>query len=183
MGHCLTCGKGRIETTVLPERTEDLGGVVAIIRNAVLVHCCSECGEELTEIPDMQKLVRAVALARAQIPMQLSGEEIRFFRRVLDMTQVEFAAVMGLDSAETISRWENNARGIGGYAEKLVRHNLCALLYKSVPAMEYDPETITRMRIRQREPDETLPPIVMERVLLKHNHQRTRSWDALPAAA
>lgn len=83
---CLSCGKGRVETTVLPEHTEDLGGVVATLRNAVLIYRCRDCGEELTEIPDMQELVKAVALARAQIPVQLSGNDIRFFRRVLDMT-------------------------------------------------------------------------------------------------
>jgi DNA-binding transcriptional regulator YiaG len=183
MERCLSCGKECAETTILPEHTEDLGGVVVTLRNAVLVHHCRDCGEDLTEIPDMQQLVRAAALARAQIPVQFSGNDIRFFRRVFDMTQVEFATTMGLDSAETISRWENNVRGVGGYAEKLLRHGLCALLYKDVPAADYDPETVTRMRIRQLGPGEKLPPIVAERVLLKRDHQRAQSWDVPSLAA
>lgn len=169
---CLSCGKGRVETTVRPEHTEDLGGVVATLRNAVLVHRCTACGEELTEIPAMQDLVKAVALARAQIPVQFSGNDIRFFRRVFDMTQADFAAAMGLDSAETISRWENNKRGVGGYSERLLRYDLCALLYKSVPAADYDPETVARMRIRPLAAGETLPPIVVERVVVKLDRER-----------
>lgn len=183
MERCLSCGKSCTETTIRPEHTEDLGGVVVILRNAVLVHHCRECGEELIEIPDMQQLVRAAALARAQTPVQLSGNDIRFFRRVFDMTQPEFATTMGLDSAETISRWENNVRGVGGFAEKLLRHNLCALLHKDVPAADYDPETVTRMRIRPLRPGETLPPIMAGRVLVKHDHQRDQSWDVPLLAA
>ncbi len=90
---------------------------------------------------------------------------------------------MGLDSAETISRWENNVRGISGTIEKLLRHNICALLYKSVPAAEYDPEVVTHMRFRPLDPDVTLPPIVVDRVLIKHDHRRAQGWDALRVAA
>ncbi len=192
---CLSCGKGRLRTTILPEHTEDLGGVVATLRNAVLVHRCAECGDEFIEVPDMQTLVKAVAFARAQIPVQFSGNDIRFFRRVFDMTQTEFAAAMGLDSAETISRWEHNARGVGAYSEKLLRHNVCALLYKDVPAADYDPETVARMRIRSLAPGEVLPPIIVERVVVKQDRERmvskrtprgrqdARSWAALPIAA
>jgi putative zinc finger/helix-turn-helix YgiT family protein len=183
MAPCVSCGKGRAETSILREHTEDLGGIVATLRNAVLVHRCADCGEELTEIPDMQDLVKAVALARAQIPVKLSGNDVRFLRRVFDMTQAEFAAAMGFDSAETISRWENNIRGIGANVEKLLRHNVCALLYKSVPAAEYDPETVARLRIRALCPAETLPPIVVDRVLIKRDRQRAQGWDALPIAA
>jgi transcriptional regulator with XRE-family HTH domain len=104
----------------------------------------------------MQDLVMTVALARARIPVQLSGNDIRFFRRTFDTTQAEFAAAMGLDSAETISCWENSVRSIGSHIEKLLRHNICTLLYKSVPAAEYDPETVARMRIRPLGPGETL---------------------------
>jgi hypothetical protein len=74
-------------------------------------------------------------------------------------------------------------KGYGGYIEKLLRHNVCALLYKSVPAAEYDPETVARMRIRPFGQGETLPPIVVDRVLVKRDRQRSQGWDALPIAA
>jgi putative zinc finger/helix-turn-helix YgiT family protein len=180
MDNCTACRKGRLETIVRPEHTEDLGGVVVRLRNAVLVRRCPECGEEFTEIPNMNELMKAVALVRAQLPIQLSGNEIRFFRRVFDMTQVEFAAAMGLESAETISRWENGARGVGGYAEKLLRHNLCALLYKHVPAAAYDPETVARMQVRRMPDGTALPPLIAESVVVKHDRTRERGWDAYP---
>jgi DNA-binding transcriptional regulator YiaG len=59
-----------------------------------------------------------------------SGREVKFLRRVVDMTQVKFAEAMEL-TPESVSRWENDARGVGAAGEKLVRHNICALLYKN----------------------------------------------------
>lgn len=182
MDRCLTCG-GMVETTVLPERLEDLGGITVLLRNAFLVHRCASCGEELTEIPDSEALFRAAALARVMYPVQLRAREIRFLRSVLDLTQAQFAEAVGLDSAETISRWEKGVRGIGGYADKLVRYGVHALLHKLVPAAEYDPEEIAKMRIRQATDEEQLPPVVCERVIVKHDHKREDSWDALQLAA
>lgn len=66
-------------------------------------------------------------------------------RRVLDMTQVEFAKEMDL-AVGTISRWEPDARGVGGMCEKLLRRSICALLYKEAKARPYDPAVITHMR-------------------------------------
>jgi DNA-binding transcriptional regulator YiaG len=45
------------------------------------------------------------------------------------MTQKDFANAMEL-SHEHVSRWENDHKGLGGAGEKLVRHNVCALLHK-----------------------------------------------------
>lgn len=115
MEHCHGCGES-LETSVLPEHIEDLGGLTVKLRNAVLVHRCSRCDEEMTEIPDAQGLYKAAALARVMQPVQLSGREVRFLRTVFDMTQPEFAEAVGFDAAETISRWEKGARSVGGYA-------------------------------------------------------------------
>jgi putative zinc finger/helix-turn-helix YgiT family protein len=182
MEHCHSCGT-HLVTSVLPEHTESLGGLTVVIRNAVLLHHCPQCGEDLTEIPEPQQLYQAAALARVMLPIQLGAKEIRFLRTVFDMTQVEFAAAIGFDSAETISRWENGVRGIGGYTEKLLRYAVHARLHKAVPAADYDPEEIARMQIRQLPEGETLPPLVFSRVIVKHDHQREESWDTLPLAA
>jgi len=126
MRRCAKC-KGLIEQSVRPEHTEDLGGVVVKVLNAVQVFRCRECGDEIVAIPDMEGLARAAAISRALNPVRLAGREVRFLRRVLDMNQAEFAKAMDL-APESVSRWENNARGVGGGCEKLVRHNVCALL-------------------------------------------------------
>lgn len=162
---CTKCQNGLMERTVKPEHVEDLGGLVVKVLNAVVVQRCTSCGEEMTGIPDMPGLARAVAMARALNPVCLSGKEVRFIRRALDMTQKEFAAAMEL-SPEHVSRWENDHRGVGGASEKLVRHNVCALLHKE-GVYEYDPKTIANMQFRQA-PEEELPPIEMVRVRIPH---------------
>jgi len=181
---CRACGTGRLVTSVLPEHREQLGGITVILRNAVLLHRCPDCGEEMTEIPEARQLYSAVALARVMLPVQLAGQDIRFLRSVFDMTQPEFAEAIGLDSAETISRWESGARGVGREADKLVRYAVYARLRKAVPAADYDPENIASMRIRPLAAGEEFPALVVERVIVKHNHRREESWDALlPQAA
>jgi DNA-binding transcriptional regulator YiaG len=168
MKSCAECGGIRLELTVKPEHLEDLGGIKVRLLNAVKVLRCLECGEEYTAIPDMQGLVRAVALTRSLIPIQLSGKEVRFIRRALDLTQQMFAEEMGLKSVETVSRWENDVPGTGGSTEKTLRHNICALLHKEASAIDYDPLVITKMKILPRDTGEELEPLTFERVRFKH---------------
>jgi len=162
MHRCRKCG-GLMEKSTRPEHTEDLGGVVVKVLNAVQVLRCDKCGTEMVAIPDMQGLGRATAISRALNPVRLSGREVKFLRRVLDMTQVKFAEAMEL-TPESVSRWENDARGVGAACEKLVRHNTCALLYKDAKGRPYDPAVITRMRVVEMAEGAVLPPIEMVRV-------------------
>jgi len=143
MRRCSKC-KGLMERTVKAEHVEDLGGLVVKVKNAVVLQTCS-CGEEMTAIPDPEGLARAAAIARALNPVALAGKEIRFMRRVLDMTQKEFAEKMEL-TPETVSRWENDHNGIGGMSEKLVRHNICALLHRE-GMVDYDAKVIVNMHV------------------------------------
>jgi DNA-binding XRE family transcriptional regulator len=180
--NCMECGRGHMVETVLPEHLEDLGGIVVNLINAVRVYRCDHCGAEETEIPDLRGLVRAVAMARAVFPVQLTGKDILFMRRALDMTQSQFAEAMGL-RLETVSRWENGVRGIGGMSDKLVRHNVCALLHAHVPALDYDPVHVTRMRIVPMPEGQGVAPLRVRRVIVKRDHRREDAWDALPMAA
>lgn len=175
---CKVCNKGQLERTILQEHTEDLGGVTATILNAVYEIKCNHCGDTQRGIPDMQGLVRAVAIARALDPARLKGREVRFFRRALDMTQQQFAKTMDL-APETVSRWENDVPGTGAASEKLARHNICGFLYKDVPALNYDSGIIARMAIKNAEPR----LIIMQRVRVKHNSDTEDAWDPLPEAA
>jgi DNA-binding transcriptional regulator YiaG len=179
---CTECGSGRIEEMILPEHTENLGGIVVTLIDSVRVHRCVECGERETEVPDLRGLTRAVAMARALHPVPLSGREVKFLRRALDMSQQEFADAMEI-RPETVSRWENDVPGTGGMTEKLVRHNVCALLHELVPATDYQPAQIARMRLRPLDEGENLPVFQFERVIVKHDHRREAAWDELQLAA
>jgi DNA-binding transcriptional regulator YiaG len=181
---CTNCG-GTVETTILPEHVEDIGGFSVLLRNAVIQTRCKDCSEEMTAIPDEDALYRAAALARVMIPVQLGAREVRFLRNTLEMTQAEFAEAVGIGSAETISRWENGVRGHGAFTEKSIRYGVYALLHKRVPAADYDSEAIARMQIRTLPEGRSLAPLVFERVIVKHDHTREDAWDAaeLPMAA
>jgi DNA-binding transcriptional regulator YiaG len=169
-----------MEKSIKAEHTEDLGGVVVKVLNAAQVYHCGSCDEEIVVIPDMDGLVRSVAIARALNPVRLGGAEVKYLRRVLDMTQVDFAKAMDL-TAETVSRWENDARGLGLACEKLVRHNVCALIYKETRGRPYDASVIANMQFRVLKEGKSLPPIEMVRVRVPDNDERENEWGQLAA--
>jgi DNA-binding transcriptional regulator YiaG len=174
MRRCKKCER-LMERSTLPEHTEDLGGVVVKVFNAVQVLRCPDCGDEVIAVPDMDGLARATVIARALNPVRVSGREVKFFRRVLDMSQADFATAMDL-APESVSRWENDARGVGGACEKLMRHNVCALLHRQAPGMPYDPAVIAHMKFTSLPEGGTLPPIEMVRVLVQGESPHTDGW-------
>lgn len=174
---CAECGSSRHQEVILPEHTENVGGITVVLKNTVHVRRCEECGEEMSMVPDMRGLVRAVALCRALTPIKLGTEDIKLFRRALNVSQREFADLMEI-APETVSRWEaEGGTGVGGYSEKLVRHNVCAMLKELDPMVEYDPAAITRMRLRRLPEGENLPPMEVERVLVRVEGGREMVWD------
>jgi DNA-binding transcriptional regulator YiaG len=180
MRRCGKC-KGLMEKSVRPEHVEDLGGVVVKILNAVQVFHCGTCHSEMVAIPDMDGLAYATVISRALNPVRLRGPEVKFVRRALDMTQVEFASAMDL-TPETVSRWETNARGVGGACEKLTRHNACALLSKIARGRPYDPEVIAKMEFVELPEGRNLPPIEMVRVrVTDHDAVDGDGWGEMAA--
>jgi DNA-binding XRE family transcriptional regulator len=168
--------------SVRAEHTEDLGGVVVKVLNAVQVLSCATCKTEMVSIPDLDDLGNATAISRALNPMRLRGREVKFLRRVLDMTQVEFAKAMDL-APETVSRWENDVKGVGGACEKLARHNACALLSKVARGRPYDPADIARMELVEPPEGYVLPPIEMVRVRLSVTPNEADGWNEMAKAA
>jgi putative zinc finger/helix-turn-helix YgiT family protein len=179
MRRCAKCNNGPLEKAVKAEYIEDLGGIVVKILNAVVVTRCGACGNEMTAIPDIQGLGRAAAIARALRPVRLAGREVKFIRHAMDMTQKEFAAAMDL-SPEHVSRWENDHTGIGVASEKLLRHNVCALLQKA-GACDYNPAEIANMQFVALRDGEVMPPIEMVRVRIKHLNEQEDAWDRAAA--
>ena len=182
MRRCGKC-KGLMVKSIRPEHTEDLGGVVVTVLNAVQVYHCSTCDTDMVAIPDMDGLAYATAISRALDPIRLRGREVKFFRRVLDMTQTEFATAMNLAAAETVSRWENDTRGVGGACEKLTRHNVCALLSKMARGRPYDPAVIAKMELVEVAEDYVPPPLKMVRVRVTDAAADGDSWGEMAAAA
>jgi putative transcriptional regulator len=85
----------------------------------VPVHRCTACGDFEVEIPLIVQLNQALADALIRQPSRLTGAEIRFLRKALGWSGVDFARHMGVDAA-TVSRWEAGQR-MGASAERLLR--------------------------------------------------------------
>jgi len=179
---CGACGMGRLRAEVLPEYSETIGGLPVVIKNAVIREYCNECGDETFEMPDSQNLYKAIAMVRSLIPVQLSGEEVRFIRKALGMNGRQFAAAMDV-SPEMISRWENGCPGTGSVTEKLLRHNACALLHKAVPTLRYDHAEIAHMQIL-RSDMVGIDSVVFERIAQRGigSGSDLRGWDRVQAA-
>ncbi len=176
MAICTSCGGGTLKASVLPDYEADLGGIRVRLIHSVIREARDTRDDASIEIPGLEDLAKTVALARALIPVRLSGPEVRFLRRALDMTGREFAEAMDL-TPETVSRWENGGRGVGGYSEKLLRHNVCALLHGDVRAIAYDPAEITRMKILDVADGFELPPLAFRRVVVKGGFEAVEAWD------
>ena len=60
------------------------------------------------------------AVAILQKPYRLQGEELRFLRKHIDLSQEEFAKLLHVDKT-TLSKWENNEDPIGVQSDLLAR--------------------------------------------------------------
>lgn len=156
---------------------EDLLGIPVVLLNAV-IRVVDESGEETFAIPNMRGLVAAVAMSRCLMPRKIAGKEIRFMRKALEMTGREFAAELDI-APETLSRWENDGRVIGGNGEKMLRHLVCGTLHTHAPAIDFDPSMIVKMKIVIARDAERVDELVFERIKLKDQKLGTKKeeWD------
>lgn len=113
---CMACGatakkvRGDYAYTSLP----------GVTLRGVDIYRCSACGEEEVSIPRIEELSRAIAgeLVRKKGP--LAAAEIRFLRKLLGWSGVDFAGTFGV-TPETVSRWESGKKTMGPVAERLLR--------------------------------------------------------------
>ena len=135
-------------------------------------------------VPYLEGLAAAVAVARAFLPVELTGSEVRFMRKVIGMSAKDFAEALKLDPA-SLSRWENNKQTLGGWAESQVRLATVAILAQRMPSLKPDMEKLFRMVPRKREEGEAWPLFEMRLETPRVNEaprSAGESWAALQAA-
>ena len=98
----------------------DASGLPGITLLGVEVSRCPKCGEHEVAIPAIEGLHRAIAHALARKEPRLTAAEIRFLRKWLGWSGVDFAAHMGV-AAETVSRWEAGTARMAVTADRLLR--------------------------------------------------------------
>jgi DNA-binding transcriptional regulator YiaG len=88
------------------------------LKNILVFHC--ECGAVVPEIPNVAGLHRRIVLDVLKKGSLLSGEEIRFLRKMSGFNCVELSRLMGVHPV-TVSRWENNSSNIGPSNDRVLR--------------------------------------------------------------
>ena len=128
---CVACG-GRMKKTRGNYAYASLPGVT--LAN-VEIYRCPACGEEEVSIPHIEELNRTIASALVRKTTQLAPAEIRFLRKLLGWSGVDFANHFGV-TPETVSRWESGKKAMGPVAERLLR--LCVATRAPVEDYELD---------------------------------------------
>jgi len=90
-----------------------------VLKNISIIKC-DECGNSDPIISKPKAVIREVARAIVDKPFGLTGEEIRFLRKYLEMSQDTFASYLHCDKA-VLSRWENDHEPVGSKSDLLIR--------------------------------------------------------------
>jgi putative zinc finger/helix-turn-helix YgiT family protein len=94
------------------------------LRNLVLTGIelirCGHCGNVDPILSNVDDLMYSIAQSVIRKPSRLVGEELRFLRKHLELTQDQFAEMLRIDKT-TLSKWENEDDPIGWQSELLIR--------------------------------------------------------------
>ena len=119
-----------------------------ILSSGVSESVCSDCGASTAlHLEKPTELVAAVAMLRSLHSLKLSGDDIKFLRKALDMKSKELANAISV-VPETFSRFENSRQPISESIEKLLRAFVCIRLGKTATGIQIDEEDIFSMSIR-----------------------------------
>src|SRR5215469_7337362 len=102
---CSNCGsEARIVRGDYQFKETGLRGV--ILHDIELIKC-GRCGNVDPVLFRVDELMHLLTVAILRKPYRLEGEELRFLRKHIELTQEEFAKLLHVDKT-TLSKWENN---------------------------------------------------------------------------
>jgi putative zinc finger/helix-turn-helix YgiT family protein len=140
-------------------------GLPCVILKDVQIRRCPACGAQEVPLPRVAELHRAIALALVHKPARLLGVEVRYLRKYMGWSGVDFASHMGV-SPETVSRWENDKETISSTSDRLLR----LIIVRSWPVEDYSVDDLVKIDDR-RDP----PPLHVELRV------RDRRWEPVAA--
>lgn len=79
-----------------------------------------DAGEESVMVPAIGQLHRVIAEGIVTHPAKMTGEELRFLRTEMGLTQARLAEILKV-TLLTVNRWERNETPVNDAAEMLVR--------------------------------------------------------------
>jgi len=119
---CVKCAAGTIRrkaTLESPYRFVQ-SGLENVYLVGITVEKCPHCGSEYPIIPRVEDLHKAIAAELARKKTLLSGDEIRFLRKIAGFPANTFASLLRIDPS-TLSRAENERQTLGHSSDKLAR--------------------------------------------------------------
>lgn len=146
MGNSETCIHDVDSTVMAQYATRELG-IPLLIVNSVQLKTCKICGQNSHFIPYPDRLIAAAAVGRAKVSAKLTGNEIRFLRKALELSAKDLSKALGV-AAETFSRWENDKAPMSPAIEKMLRIFTGIKLSPLAPAVAFKPEEIINMAIK-----------------------------------
>ncbi|MBI2466932.1 MAG: helix-turn-helix domain-containing protein [Candidatus Rokubacteria bacterium] len=135
----MDCG-GALKVTRAPYRYT-ASGLPAVVLLGVEVRRCQECGAEEVAIPRIEELHRLIAQALIRRPHRLAPAEIKYLRKWLGWSGVDFARHMGT-APETVSRWEQGRAPMSPQADRLLR----LMVTTRAPVENYTLDALTTIR-------------------------------------
>ena len=145
---CRTCRKGemlaREETYLYVE-----SGLPNVVLSGVQVRRCPACGAHELVLPRVTDLHRTIAFALVRKPARLTGAEVRYLRKYLGWSGVDFARHIGVDPS-TVSNWENDKDPIGPSSDRLLR----LMIVQQSPIENYSLDELTKIENERRPPIE-----------------------------
>jgi putative zinc finger/helix-turn-helix YgiT family protein len=139
---CVDCG-GPLKATRAPYRYTD-SGLPGVVLLGVEVRRCSKCGTEEVAIPRVEDLHRLIAQEVIRRPHRLTPGEIKYLRKWLGWSGVDFARHMGT-TPETVSRWEQGRVPMSPQADRLLR----LMVTTRAPVADYTLDALTTIGEKQ----------------------------------
>ena len=102
---CPKCGNNLKKKKVLEYHFLESGLSYVYIGNIAISYCIQDKDIVIPEVPKLQELLDVIWVDIILNPQPLVGEDIRFLRQAIDLTQLEFAKLLGVTS-NTMARWE-----------------------------------------------------------------------------
>ena len=121
---CTNCGQPVTPEPRSYRYTES--GLPNVILQGVQVADCPSCGNSDVAIPHLSKVHRAIALALANSPARLNGDQLRFLRKHVGHSGEQLANYLHTDKTK-ISKWERGEDPIGPSNDRLIRLLVAAL--------------------------------------------------------
>jgi len=108
---CLNCGKRAEHSLQKRYHYRESGLDNLYLENIAIVHKCV-CGQQFTEIPQVERLHDAIAYDLLNKKALWSGREFRFLRKWVGLTVEELGSALGQVSRDTVSKWERGTARI-----------------------------------------------------------------------